>query len=308
MNNDIEIPILIMAFIRPDLLKQCLNQLSKFKPPIIYVMGDGPRNNKEKTLCNESRRLALNPKWDCKVIPIFNDYNEGVVKSFVKGMDIMFSEHEYGIYLEDDILLSESFYYFAKELLYKYRKNDKVGHINATNAAPHYLSNTENSYHFNNYITEWGFATWRRMWKSYDVNMSKWKNCDKGKILDKACCNWRAKRGLRKMFDIHCDNDDPWAWGYQWYFNCIEKGALSITLSVNMSLNLGFERNDSTNTFGKNPIASELETCAFPLIHPSEISRNWDLDKEIERIVCPSDIRYLRNRIFNKLKNMFPKR
>ena len=120
MNNDIKIPILIMAFIRPDLLKQCLTQLSKFKPPIIYVMGDGPRNENEIALCNESRNLALNPEWDCEVIPIFNDKNEGIVKSFIKGMNLMFSEHEYGIYLEDDILLSESFYSFAKELLIKW--------------------------------------------------------------------------------------------------------------------------------------------------------------------------------------------
>ena len=43
----------------------------------------------------------------------------------------MFSEHDYGIYLEDDIMLSSSFYKFAKELLIKY-KDDENGHINAT--------------------------------------------------------------------------------------------------------------------------------------------------------------------------------
>lgn len=305
MNNDIKIPILIMAFIRPDLLKQCLTQLSKFKPPVIYVMGDGPRNENEIALCNESRNLALNPEWDCEVIPIFNDKNEGIVKSFIKGMNLMFSEHEYGIYLEDDILLSESFYSFAKELLIKYRINDKIGHINATNAAPRYLAGTESSYHFSNYITEWGFATWRRMWKTYDVRMSEWKNCNKRKILNEACCNWRAKRGLKKMFDQHCENEDPWAWGYQWYFNCIEKGALSITPKVNMSLNLGFERNDSTNTFGENPIASQLEQCSLPLIHPQEIKRNWDFDKAIEKIVCPPDTHYLKSRLYNKFIKIY---
>ena len=127
---------MLMAFIRPDLLKKCLQHLEKFAPPILYVMGDGPRNEKEAALCEQSRELALSPGWKCEVIRIFNDQNEGIVKSFIKGMNLMFSDHEYGIYLEDDIMLSPSFYQFAHELLIKYKDEPKIGHINATNAAP----------------------------------------------------------------------------------------------------------------------------------------------------------------------------
>ena len=86
MKSDVKVPILLMAFIRPDLLKKCLHHLEKFRPPVIYVMGDGPRNEKEAELCQESRSIALNPGWDCDIIPIFNDENEGIVKSFIKGM------------------------------------------------------------------------------------------------------------------------------------------------------------------------------------------------------------------------------
>ena len=78
-------------------------------------MGDGPRNEKEAILCQESRSIALNPPWKCEVIPILNAQNEGIVKSFIKGMNRMFSDYEYGIYLEDDIMLSPSFYQFAQK-------------------------------------------------------------------------------------------------------------------------------------------------------------------------------------------------
>ena len=300
---ELQIPILLMAFKRPDLIAKCLCQLSKFEPQILYVMGDGPRNEEEAVLCNQSRELALNPSWDCEVIPIFNDENQGIVRSFIKGMSRMFSEHEFGIYLEDDIILSPSFYPFAEELLLKYKNDPRIGHINATNAAPHYKNSKGYSYHLGNYITEWGFATWKRMWDSYDVNMSDWQNVDKDKILSEACCNARAKRELSKMFDLHCNNPDPWAWGYQWYFNCMYKNALSITPSVNMSLNLGFERIDSTNTFGSNPIASPLREIKFPLNHPETIKRNWEFDHQIEKIVCPNDFLLLKTRVLNKLKN-----
>ena len=122
-----KIPVMLMAFIRPDLLKKCLQHLEKFAPPILYVMGDGPRNEKEAALCEQSRELALSPGWKCEVVPIFNDRNEGIVKSFIKGMNLMFSDHEYGIYLEDDIMLSPSFYQFAHGLLIKYKDEPKIG-------------------------------------------------------------------------------------------------------------------------------------------------------------------------------------
>ena len=301
MSSDVKVPILLMAFIRPDLLKKCLSHLEKFKPPVLYVMGDGPRNEQEIKLCQESRSIALNPGWDCDIIPIFNDENEGIVKSFLKGMGRMFSEHEYGIYLEDDIMLSSSFYRFAKELLIKYKDEENIGHINATNVGPDFPNPDLLSYYFGNYTTEWGFATWKRLWDTYDVNMSKWKECDQVGILKKTTFNYRSRKSLRSMFDLHCYNPDPHAWGYQWHFNCLLSNKLAITPTCNMSLNMGFEREDSTNTFGKNPIASKLKDCEFPLRHPNKIERNIKFDRHVENILSPSHTRIL----ISKLKKFF---
>jgi len=299
-----KIPVMLMAFIRPDLLKKCLQHLEKFAPPILYVMGDGPRNEKEAALCEQSRELALSPGWKCEVIRIFNDQNEGIVKSFIKGMNLMFSDHEYGIYLEDDIMLSPSFYQFAHELLIKYKDEPKIGHINATNAAPHYRNPEDSSYHFGNYITEWGFATWRRVWESYDINMSEWEKINKNKILRKSTFNSRSKNSLKQMFDLHCNNPSPLAWGYQWHFNCLKNNYLSITPACNMSLNLGFEREDSTNTFGGNPIANQLDEAEFPLLHPSEIKPNESFDRLVENTICPSYTKVFIGKLFNRIKSL----
>lgn len=297
-----------MAFIRPDLLRKCLNNLSSFKPPVLYVMGDGPRNSTEKRLCERSRFLALNPPWKCKVIPIFNEQNEGIVKSFIKGMNKMFSEHEFGIYLEDDIMLSPSFYQFAQELLIKYRDEPKIGHINATNVAPHYRNLEDRSYYFGNYITEWGFATWRRVWQKYDVNMIDWKHVDQRYLLKKTTFNLRSRRSLRRMFDLHCDNPSPLAWGYQWHFNCLNNNLLSITPSKNLSWNLGFERNDSTNTFGKNPFKNSLDNLIFPLKHPANILADTTFDKRMEDEICPSYWKVFIGKLGNRIKSITDKK
>lgn len=299
-----DIPVLLMAFIRPDLLKKCLEHLSSLKPPVLYVMGDGPRNSSEKRLCERSRVLALNPPWKCKVIPIFNEQNEGIVKSFIKGMSRMFSDYEYGIYLEDDIILSPSFYQFAQELLIKYRDEPKIGHINATNVVPAYTNQLRNSYHFGNYITEWGFATWRRVWNTYDVNMSQWENVDQTSLLKKTTFNIRSRNSLKRMFELHCNNPSPLAWGYQWHFNCLNNNLLSITPSKNLSVNLGFEREDSTNTFGKNPFLNGLDTLNFPLKHPERIVADYTFDKRTEEEICPSHWKVFFGKLSNRVKWM----
>ncbi len=297
-----EVPILLMAFIRPDLIKKAMDHLSKFAPPILYVMGDGPRNENEAKLCEQSRKIAMNPCWKCEVVPILNDNNKGVVASFVKGMNKMFSEHEFGIYIEDDIMLSKSFYPFAQEILFKYRDENRIGHVNSTNFIPHYNSKSySNSYFLSQYAFEWGFATWRRMWNLYDVNMLKWRNVNQKKILAEHCFNHREKKSLKQMFNLHCDNPRPLAWGYQWLFTCLHNHALSVTPKANMSLNLGFNRKDSTNTSGENPVANPIRDCEFPLNHPSSISRDIEYDRAVSNLVSPSYLSVFLGKLKNKI-------
>lgn len=304
MNRQNEVPVLLMAFIRPDLLKKSLDQLVKLAPSVMYVAIDGPRNEHEEGLVKKCRTLALNPEWDCQIIPLFRDENIGLVQSFLQGMNKMFSEHEFGIFLEDDVLLSPSFYKFAHELLIRYRDNNNVGHINASNFLPNFSpKNNRISYLFSNHPHVWGFATWKRMWESYDLNMPAWKMTDQKKLLNEHCFSNREKASLKHLFDLHCENNDPWACDYQWIFNCLNKKALSITPKENMSLNIGFERIDSTHTISSNPHANLLEECTFPLLHPNRVERDLDYDKALSHKLCPSHSSV----IIGKIKNKFSK-
>ena len=125
-------------------------------------------------------------------------------------------------------------------------------------------------------------------------------NINKKALISEICFNFRSKRNFKKMLELHCNNPRPLAWGYQWQFNCLNNKALAITPSANMSLNIGFERNDSTNTFGQNPIASKLQDCDFPLSHPKEIIADLQYDRAVSNTLCPSDWSILRGKVRNK--------
>ena len=45
-----------------------------------------------------------------------------------------------------------------------------------------------NKYFFSEHFLIWGWATWKRSWKKYDVEMKKWKNI-------------KVKNKLKKRYD-----------------------------------------------------------------------------------------------------------
>jgi hypothetical protein len=290
-----------MAFIRPDLLRKSLEHLRYLSPNILYVSIDGPRSKDEEGLVEECRSIALNPGWKCEIVPIFRDENIGLVKSFVKSMDKMFSEHEFGIFLEDDVLLSPTFLNFAEEIFIEYRNNNRVGHVNASNFIQDFQKPFSDSYFFSEYSHVWGFGTWRRIWKNYDLDMKSWKSVDQKKLINRHAFSLRERKHTKKMFDLHCENPDPWACDYQWHFNLLFNNALAVTPSVNMSLNIGFDREDSTHTKGQNPMALPLSKCSFPLKHPSIVERSIDYDKALAKKMCPSYSSVYFNKILNKI-------
>ena len=291
-----------MAFIRPDLLRQCLDNLSAIKPSILYISIDGPRNSVEENLVSECKSIALDPGWDCEVVPLFYDNNVGLVECFVNAMNRLFSEHEFGIFLEDDILLSPTFGDFANEIFLRFRDDHRVGHINASNFIPKYEKSNNYSYYFSQYSHVWGFGTWKRMWDKYDLTMKEWKNSNQKRLLKDFCFSWRERIGTKKMFDLHCENSDPWACDYQWQFCLLQNKAFCITPAKNMSLNIGFDRHDSTHTFGDNPFASPLRDIEFPIIHRKDIVRSTDYDRKLSQKMCPSHFKFYLDRFEGKFR------
>ena len=106
------------------------------------------------------------------------------------------------------------------------------------------------------------------------------------------------------MFDLHCDNQDPWTWDYQWVFNCMFKDTLVISPKVNLCLDIGFEREDSTHNKGANPFSNPLEDLEFPLVHPSDIVRNWTYDRALSGAICPSAFQAFKGKLLKKIARL----
>ena len=128
-------PILFFNFNRPKTKKKVFSAIKIAQLLRLYIAADGPRSEKseEANLCELARTIATNVDWDCEVKTLFRDQNLGCRLAVSQAIDWFFEQEPEGIILEDDCLPDQTFFWFCKELLEKYRNETRIMHIGGTN-------------------------------------------------------------------------------------------------------------------------------------------------------------------------------
>ena len=104
--------------------------------------------------------------------------------------------------------------------------------------------------------------------------MPEWNKINQLDLLKKFCFSSRERKNIKKMFDLHSENQNPWTYDYQYMFNCLNRDTLAITPTKNLCKNIGFERDDATHNKGHNPFMFPLEDLISPIISPLQIKRD----------------------------------
>ena len=166
-----ETPIAFFIFRRPETTRRVFEQIRKVKPLKLFVVADGGRNEEEWKKCHAARAVIEAVDWPCEVIKNYADKNFGCKIRISSGLDWVFQNTEKAIILEDDTLPHESFFRFSEELLRHYKDNPKIMHISGVNFQQKNSDfRCSDSYYFSRLPHIWGWATWKRAWKNYDVN------------------------------------------------------------------------------------------------------------------------------------------
>lgn len=281
MQKSFNTPVLLIAFNRPDLAREVLAQIRGVRPIKLYLAVDGARNNVEKSKVDEVKKIINQIDWDCKVKTLFADKNYGCKLGPVRAMDWFFRNEEMGIILEDDILVSQSFFYFCQELLSLYKNNFKIGSISGDNYFG--ISGGKYSYMFSKYSQTWGWATWRRVWQKYDIKIKDWPKRKKDGWLKNILPTREAVIYWKLIFDAVYKCEINSAWDYQWtYMNWINN-FLTIIPTKNLATNIGIGRAEATHTKMKGKLFDYPKyDIDIPLRHPELIEVNEKLDEEIQ--------------------------
>jgi len=293
-------PVALLIFNRPETTKLVFEKIREAKPPGLFVVADGPRENSpdDRGKCIAARAVIDSVDWECDVITDYSDENLGCRKRISSGLDRVFDNTEEAIILEDDCLPHPSFFRFCEELLAKYRDDERIMMISGDNFQsgnkPDY-----HSYYFSRYMHIWGWASWGRAWKNYDVNMKLWPEVRSNDKLFEWLGDKKAAAYWTEIFENTYQNKIN-TWDYQWAFACWLQKGLSVLPNVNLISNIGFNE-EATHTESNSPFANmSVNSMNFPLDHPPSVIRNITADDFTQKThYDPSILLKVKNKLMN---------
>jgi hypothetical protein len=264
-------PVAFLIFNRPKLTKIVFEAIRQAKPQKLLVVADGPRFPEEAEKCQKTREIINQVDWECEVLTNFSDSNLGCKKRLSSGLDWVFSEVEEAIILEDDCLPAPSFFNFCQSLLERYRHDERIMHISGNNFQDGQVRN-DFSYYLSKYTHVWGWASWRRAWKHYDVNLKTWSDYKNSSMISSICESVYEQKYWRDIFE-NVFNNSVDTWDYQWLYTCWFQSGLSILPHSNLVSNIGFG-SDATHTTGQNVLAQLPTKDIWNIKHPPFILRD----------------------------------
>ena len=266
-------PILFIIFNRLDTVKRVFERIKNSKPSKLYVASDGPRiteKGETERVMKVRKYVMSNIDWNCEVKTLFRDENKGPRYGVADAINWFFENEKMGIILEHDTLPSPDFFRFCSELLEHYKNDKKVGMISGFN--PFYKEiDVSSSFFFSKYNSCWGWATWRRVWKDYDVDMKEWGELRKENILKDFSDKWLVRKQKELSFDIHFYKIHDQSWDSQFSYILYKNSLSSIVPSVNLIKNIGYNSEFSVHCKGTAPPyvqKANIMYLKFPLKYP----------------------------------------
>ena len=272
-------PVLFLVYKRPDITKLVFEEIRKAKPKKLFIGADGPKANNKEDIekVNEVRRIVQNVDWDCEVKTHFQENNVGSKVAESSAMNYFFENVEEGIILEDDCLPNQSFFGFCRELLEKYRDDKRIMHISGNNFQ-FGRKIGDGSYYFSKYNYGWGWATWKRAWAYYDVNMSSYPKFKAQNKIKNIFDNTKTQQHFIDVFD-RTYNGELDSWDYPWAYTIWSQNGLCIVPNENLVSNIGFG-SDGTYCKDKNAVVANIKTNIIKnIIHPDFMILNKEVDE-----------------------------
>lgn len=290
----IDVAVLILFFNRPKLLEKVFEQVRLAKPSKLYLFQDGAREGREDDVINvqKCREVVADIDWECEVHRNYQKENNGCDPSEYLAQKWMFETEEMGIVLEDDDVPSQSFFHFCKELLEKYKDDQRINMIcgmNNCEVSEHcpydYLFSTSGA------ITGW--ASWKRVIDEWTEHID---------FVDDEYTVNQFKSIYQKRLNVdsyveHCRkcNDSGIAY-YEAILsgNALPQSRLNIVPKKNLISNIG---NDGESTHGaaslnllpkgiRRIFNMKTYDYEFPLKHPPFVMEDMEFLKRINRIMA----------------------
>lgn len=275
------VPVVFIVFNRPEKALRTLRSIALVKPTRLFVIGDGPRRDNEEDIekCAATRAIFDNVDWDCRLTKNYSEVNLGCGIRISSGITWVFEQVDRAIIIEDDCLPHPTFFRFCEELLEKYANDERIMHITGRKACAK-LPEINYDYYFSHALDCWGWATWARAWKHFDMGIRTWPTLRNTPWLQEIIGHRKMVHFLNDAFDrTYARRRQPTYWGPQWTYSVWSQNGLTIRPTINLVKYCGFEDHRG-NGFWARPQDYDfpVEPMRFPMQHPPSIEQNTEAD------------------------------
>ncbi len=305
-----DIPILLLAFNRPDVFQELLDSLRLVKPQKIYIAVDGPRLEKpddiEKVKAVQNAIHSID--WPCEIKTHFREVNMGCRHGITDAISWFFKQENFGIILEDDCIPNVHFFDYCREMLYHYKDDKRVFSIAGYNPV--------NTINFDNYAYDywfyptaicWGWATWADRWQYYNDSETLYNEVISNKsLLQQTDNSWFGNK--YKFLVDKVIKEEITAWDYIWSYTLLLQNGLSIIPKYNFINNIGCHHPDASHTFDEQFVVTKTHffNSEIKWKHPSYMIRNAAFEEVLKLEFFPPQLPFSK-RIIPKVKSFVKK-
>ena len=285
-----DIAVLILFFCRSEQFGKVFEAVKRARPSRLYLYQDGAREGRPDDIegIMQCREIAAdeNIDWECEVHRLYQERNFGCDPSEYMAQKWMFETEEMGIVLEDDDVPAQSFFPYCKELLEKYKDDQRVNMIcgmNNTGVSNH----IQDSYLFTKKGSIWGWASWKRVLDTWDGSYA-WMDDPAALEKIKSQLSHNEYAHFIKTAQEHRKTGRE-------HYESINAAAmflndrLNIVPKYNMISNIGVAKESTHSTEDIRTLPKYVQKLMFmdtyeidfPLKHPVEIKRDFQFEKEM---------------------------
>lgn len=239
-------PIALFTYNRPQHTRRTIEALQRnrlARESDLIVFSDAPKSDMHADGVRQTREYLRTIDSFRSVRLVERGENLGLARSIIDGVTSVVNEYGRVIVLEDDLVTLPDFLEYMNDALDRYSHEERVMQVSA------YMfplkSDPEEDAFFLPLTTSWGWATWKRAWKSFDQHA-------KGYTLVKADEALRRRFNLDGAYDYYSMLEDQLAgridsWAVRWQLSVFLQGGLVLYPAYSMVINIGF---DGSGTHG----------------------------------------------------------
>lgn len=272
----IDVAVLLLFFTRSDTFQKVFDEVRKARPSQLFLYQDGPCGERDMAGIEACRQIVSdeNIDWECEVHRNYLTKNQGCDPSGFRSHQWAFSLADKVIVLEDDVVPSQSFFPFCKEMLDRYEYDERISMVCGFNT-DEVTQDVEEDYFFTSFMSIWGWASWRRVAERWDSEYTFMREKQTLRQMRALAQQRNLRNTMLKMFHDHSQSGKEYFETIYWADLILNSG-LCIMPTKNLVNNVGMTA-DSTH------FSAELQTMPrrlrriftmprydleFPLKHP----------------------------------------